>query len=236
VNLDHTEILGDTRSKIARDKIEIVKKGTLFITGEKRESILKIFKSYCLKKQAYFLTVKDLRKRFFVRNLSPSYQKENASLAINAAEILNKQGLFTISQKAIVEGLRKFSIIGRFHKVGTNPMTLFDIAHNPHGVETLVRELEHMKHDKLIVVLGIMHDKDHNRIVHAIQKIADIIVFTIPKIERSWKDADIKRYQRKSDFCIPHSKSAYRYARKIAEKNDLIVVTGSSYLVGEIIP
>ncbi len=235
IHLDHTEILGRTHQKIAQDKIQIVKRNTLFITGEKRQDLQKIFKEYCRSTEAYFIPIKDFHTSSPVKNLSPYFQKDNASLGMNAAHILNEKKVFKISQKAIKEGIFRSTIIGRFQKIQKNPTVIFDIAHNPNGIETLCRAIKDLRYKKLIVVLGIMHDKDHKKMVAHIKKLAHTIIFTIPKIERSWNQRNIERYKRSDDVFIKNSKKAYTYACTIADKNDLIVVAGSSYLVGELI-
>ena len=236
IHLDHTEILGNTHKKIAQDKIQIVKEGTLFITGEKRQELQNIFKTYCRNQKAYFVLIKNFSNTTSIKKLSPSFQKENASLVMNAAQILDEKGLYSISQKAIKDGIIKSKMIGRFQILQKNPRIIFDIAHNPNGIQTLCQAIKDLRYKKLIVLLGIMHDKDHEQMVNSLQKIAHIIIFTIPKIERSWKETDIESYKRDTDIFIRNTKKAYTYARKIAGRNDLIVVTGSSYLVGEIIP
>ena len=180
------------------------------------------------------------------------YQISNASLALAATELLRDKG-FTVSGKAIQTGLRKTRWPGRLESFSLNAEAicpknkntsgnhchfLLDGAHNPAGVAALQKALaEEFPRDRLILLWGAMADKDLKTTLAEISPLADVIIFTSPRSERSATGEQLKN-------CLPENKlcqviltdsvhNGICEACRISTENDLICVAGSLYLVGE---
>src|SRR3989344_8359438 len=104
---------------------------------------------------------------------------------------------------------------------------------NPDAVLKLGKEIKKLKFRRLILVIGILKDKDIKSIIKIIEPLADKIVITKPKIDRAAEPEDIAKYFKKEYKIIEDVKTAFNYAKKIAKNSDLILVTGSIYVVGE---
>ena len=121
---------------------------------------------------------------------------------------------------------------GRFQFVSKN--VLIDCAHNPNGFKTLVRELKNISYNKLILVVGFSNDKDIKTISKILRPLANKIIITKSKNDRAYNPNTIKEHFNKNSIIRNNPKKAMNYAKKIAAKNDLILVTGSIFLVGEL--
>jgi len=126
---------------------------------------------------------------------------------------------------------------GRLEIVGENPRVLLDGAHNPAGTKVLKKALqEGFPRQRLILVLGIMGDKDIRQMMANLVPLADFLILTKPKLERSASLEVLKKEAaifRKNMTEIPDVAEALERALAIAEDKDLILVSGSLFTVGE---
>jgi len=226
IALEHKKFLGNSLKKIAYEKAGIIKNKTPIITcarGTALETIKKVAKE---KNAPLFFIGKVIRKKEL--SLKGNYQQKNAAIASLAINILNKYSI-NISKKQIDKGLKNTKWPGRFQLKNN---ILYDIAHNPPGFKILFSELKNLKYNKLIAVLGFSADKDIKSISKTIK--ADKIILTQADNERSAKVDKVKKYFNKC-IIIKNSKTALNYAKKTAKKDDLILVAGSIYMVGELV-
>lgn len=198
IGLDHTQILGKTPGKIAQDKMQIIKKGTIAINGVKQQNVLKILKQHCRKISASLITVKNIAKivsltdqgttfnlqwkNNLYNNLTLSllgqYQVENASLAIVTAFYLTKSG-YLIPEKAIREGLKNAFFPGRLEILNKNPLVVIDGAHNPEKIKALVDSFSRIfKYKKLTTIFAVKKDKDVLSMLQPLNKITDKFIVT----------------------------------------------------------
>jgi len=114
-------------------------------------------------------------------------------------------------------------------------MILLDGAHNVAGMTSLKESLEEdFVYEKLILIIGILSDKNIKTILDIITPIADIIVVTKSKSSRAFDPLLLKKLIGRKDVIVKEKiNSAIKYSNKIADKNDLICITGSLYTVGE---
>ena len=157
----------------------------------------------------------------------------NANIAIKTIETLKNNKQIKINKKNIINGLKNTKWPGRFQFIQKN--ILIDSAHNPSGFKTLVKELKNINYNKLILIIGLSDDKDIPSISKIIQSLANKTIITK---SNNFKAADtniIKKHFNKNSIIINNPKKALNYAKKIAKKNDLILIAGSIFLVGEII-
>ena len=142
----------------------------------------------------------------------------------------NFSSTLKINIKNIINGLKTVKWPGRFQFLSKN--ILIDSAHNISGFKTIRNELKNINYNKLILVLGFSEDKD-------IKKISKIFkpnktILTKSNNIKAIEPSKIKKYFN-NPIIINSPKKALKYAKSIANKNDLILITGSIFLVGELI-
>lgn len=251
---EHEFYLGNSLTKIAKEKAGIIKKKSVVITGATQPRVLSLFikRCYALHVPLYqlgkdFLLTKTSLNVYQYHGLRHSlqgikiglvgdHQTKNASLALAAIEILNEKGYYIDDSKAL-QGLRYVSWPGRLETVHHLPCVLLDGAHNPAAMESLRQALlQHFVFKKLILVLGIMADKNIKGMMNIIVPIADKVILCTPHLDRAASthllsqlldDYNVSYHQ------VEEVRDAIRYALSIAHPQDVICVTGSLFTVGE---
>jgi dihydrofolate synthase/folylpolyglutamate synthase len=169
-------------------------------------------------------------------NLVGRHQYGNAALALAAVELLNRAGL-EVPEGAVREGLLLTRWPGRLEVVTQDPRVLLDGAHNPAAARILAETLKQTSHNgRLILVLGIMADKDMDTILARLLPLAQTAVFTRPQYFRAAAVEDLAARARSYNLEIikvPQVAAAIRRAQDLAGPQDRIVVSGSLYTVGE---
>lgn len=227
ISLEHKEHLGKTIKKIAYEKAGIIKKGIPVVTAAEN-SALNVIKEICRKRGSALHIVKINRK--IQTNLKGSFQLANASTSLKAIQVLKKQGI-DISDKAIEKGLRKVLWPGRMQFIKSN--ILLDCAHNPAAIKVLVREIKKLEYRSLILLMGILKDKDIKEMIGEIAPMSSDIIIAEPKTERAADPEYIAKYIKTNYAIIPSIKKAVKFARSVTKKEDLLIITGSIYTVGE---
>lgn len=232
IGIEHTDYLGNKIEKIAYEKAGIIKKNIPTVTGAKDKALVTIKKIADNRKAPLILNKK--HKNLKLDFLKGNFQLENASIAITTIETLNKFYNLKINKNNIKNGLKKAKWPGRFQFIGKN--ILVDCAHNPDGIKSLIKEIKKLSYNKLILVVGISIDKDIKKIIEMLNPIADYFILTKAKYHRAADPNFISKYVKKEFKIIKDNKKALNFAKKTAKKQDLILVTGSIFLVGEILP
>ncbi|MEK6921869.1 MAG: folylpolyglutamate synthase/dihydrofolate synthase family protein [Nanoarchaeota archaeon] len=234
ISLEHTQRLGKIEQEIAREKAGIIKENSICVTGATGEA-LSVIQNICREKNTDLVYAKPTGA--YNLSLKGEMQKENAGVVVAAIEALKKRDI-VIPKIQIAEGLRTTTWHGRLEFIETN--ILVDVAHNPGGMEQLAKELKEMKKqwNKVIIVIGILADKEWKVMLDEIVPVADIIIATKPNNHRALEPSQIQRYLEKeyafAAEVIEFVPAALERAKRISGKQDLIVVTGSFYTVGEI--
>ena len=257
VSLEHQNILGKNIEDIAFEKAGIIKNNVPVITASKN-SALKIIEGIAKEKNASISVIgeknwkglnscidnQDFLIKSFLKNYSVRtpmmgrHQGENIALALAAIEKLQMNGTF-ITDTSIIEGIGKTVNPGRMEIVSYDPLILLDGAHNKAGMQTLVDTLKNdFEYNRLIVVLGILSDKDVRSMISMIVPIADAIIATKSANPRAFDPIKIKGIIEKMDYenevvVKDHISVALEYSKSIAKKNDLICISGSLFTVGE---
>jgi len=151
-------------------------------------------------------------------------------------EVLRGKGL-DISGDAIESGLSDIDWPGRIEKISSNPTIILDGAHNPPAMGALANSIEHdFDYEQLILVLGILEDKDIDSIIKRILPLANRVIYTRPTYERAADPHYLKdkagEVGKAGEVCLSIPVAIDR-ARNVAGKRDLILITGSLYTVGE---
>lgn len=255
IGYDHMEILGATLPKIAGEKAGIIKAGVPHVIGRMAPSAEKVIRSRCreLKTRMYKLTARDFKSAdqkslkfnscgLKVDRVAPGlkgdHQIKNAALALKTVAILKKNG-WKLSKKAIAIGMGAAAFSGRFQelKLRNKPLHILDVCHNAPGVEAMVLSLEtHYPNRKIRVLTGFVRLKQHQQMLDSLKRVAEFVAIVPLKTGRS---VDVKELISQLDFgSLEHKafgsqKSAYRHLLKSSDPDDIIVVAGSHYLVGE---
>ena len=260
VSLEHCQYLGHTISEIAKEKAGIVKEKGEVLCGQMDPRALQVMKEFSRSKQAKFHWVGDEVKckqeclspevtvfsyssgegcyRQLQLPLVGRHQLDNAVLAIRSVEILRQRG-FRITDGHLRQGLLSVRWPGRLQTVARNPLTVLDVAHNPAGAAALQKSIKEIfSFHRLVLVFGVMADKDYPAMLELLLPDADLVVATQPETERAL-DAQalvpLVRKVRAGYLVEPSAVKAYHLARKMARADDLVCVTGSHFTVGEIL-
>jgi dihydrofolate synthase / folylpolyglutamate synthase len=232
IDFDHVNILGNTIKKIAFEKAGIIKQNVPLITAESKKSALQIFKEQCFLKSAPLLIAKETE---FETSLLGSHQKKNVACAVLAVKKLIESGM-QISQDNIVEGLKETKWPGRLEMISDEPLIIVDCAHNMAGMIELVNYVKEIDSRK-ILVFGLSTGKNIEEIVKLICPLFEKIIVT----EGSYRAIPanelvevVKKYSKDCQIII-NNKEAINQAKLEVKDNELILITGSMYLVGDIL-
>lgn len=264
IQLEHTQLLGDTVEKIAAEKAGIFKPGVPALTIPQAPGVMEVFRDIAAKVNTpleLLGTDIDFSYRFEATpELGPharvvlttprsnfehlpvplkgEHQALNCGLALAIVDKLRTRGLNT-SDRKVAEGLARTPNHGRMEMAWTSPRILLDGAHTPDSIAALVKALgAHYKSDSLVVVFGCAADKDVKAMLRKIAMGADKIIFT--KAAGNTRAMDPRELQKryaevghKMSQVARNLPEALSVAAKGAGRGDLILVTGSFYLVGE---
>ena len=253
VSLEHQNILGNKIEDIAFEKAGIIKYGVPVITGATSKT-LDIIKKVAKEKNSNVIVVNynswkkinggvdwqefliyGLLKDYNVKtSMAGKFQGENIALSLVSLETLQINGLY-ITDKSITEGIEKTTNPGRMEIAGFEPLILLDGAHNIAGMKSLKKTLgEDFVYERLILVLGILSDKNIQKMLDIITSIADSIIVTKSHNKRACSPSKLKEMIGKKEVVVKDKISdAIGYAKKVAKKQDLICITGSLFTVGE---
>jgi dihydrofolate synthase / folylpolyglutamate synthase len=253
ISLDHQAFLGPRLIDIAGEKAGIIKRGVDVVTAATQPAVLQLFEKVCAERGAPLWKLgRDIRIRvgdskFHYRGLAQDlrdlevglfgrHQFRNAALALGVIEVLQRKG-YKVSEKDMREGLKTLRWPGRLHTVSRNPLMVLDGAHNPAAMKGLAKSVTRdMKYGRLIVVLGVMADKDIARIIRAVAPAADYVICTRPEYYRAAAPETLMKAALpiwKAGEVSPRLPDALKRAREMADPDDLILVTGSLFTVGE---
>ncbi len=255
VSLEHRAYLGNSLEEIAREKAGIIKAGIPCITAAKQKQVIEVLSRVCRDKGAPFYRIgRDIKVRknrngtFSYQGISRHYrnlscplrgrhQRENAAAAIAAVEVFAGKR-FPVSDRAVREGIAGARWEGRLEILQRSPLLLVDGGHNPAGISVLRRALkEEFSYRRLIVVFGVLEDKDYTSMLNMLLPLADSFIITRPVTSRAVspeKLLPLTGSYRRRVRVVEKSGEAVRYALNQAGKDDLVCVTGSLYLIGEV--
>ncbi|MEW6675038.1 MAG: folylpolyglutamate synthase/dihydrofolate synthase family protein [Nitrospirota bacterium] len=266
ISYDHKEFLGNTLKEIANEKAGIIKDGIPVVISSQYPDVLKLIEVKAEGKNTkVYLYGRDfssvLRREdlsgihfdywskdsFTIHDLHlpliGEHQMQNASVAIKTVELINTRYSLLVTSHFIREGLENVRWPGRLEIIKEDPPILIDGAHNPAAAEVLSKALKKnflRKYKRIILVLGIMGDKDIRGIMDPLLPLASEVILTSPAYSRSaspYKLVDIAASLGFSDVrTAPTVMDAIEMAKNsslITHHSSLIVVTGSFYTIGE---
>lgn len=219
IGLDHTHILGNSIEKIAYEKSGIIRdKGTL-ITAAKQKKALDIIRKEAKKKHAEVIELKNS-------------ESSNEDIAITVAKQLK------ISEVAINKGLKTKPLPGRFEIMQKNPLVILDGAHNPDKIKYLSQKLKDLKYNKLHLICGLTNFKAPQKVLKELVPLTDKFYLTrfTTSHRKTTPPLEIKKAlkTKKPTKIFLDPEAALKEALKNAKKDDLILITGSFFLCGEL--
>jgi dihydrofolate synthase/folylpolyglutamate synthase len=248
ISLEHQRILGDTLSKIAREKAGVLKPGVPCVVGTRAKSARRVIRAqgrlvgaplrwidqdFAHSSDGATLSVRvgDRRWDGLRLGLRGHYQADNAACALAAIVELVDRG-FEISDENVRAGLRRAKWAGRLEWHRGSPAFLFDAAHNASGCEALARYLDDLEFPGPVVLLfGAMRDKDHRRMLAAFDGRVARRIYVAPPLARAEHPERLARIRAGS--VAKSVRDAVSRAKRAAGADGLVVTAGSIFLVSE---
>jgi dihydrofolate synthase / folylpolyglutamate synthase len=261
ISLDHTNILGNTVEEITSEKVGIIKENIPVITCKQKDKVINIIKSKALLTNSK-LTIVDSNnfnlleivnddipyqrvsinfnnnKYTLDLSLLGKHQIINLSLAIKALEELQRLNYINIEINKLYKGVKSVKWKGRLEVLKKNPYIVIDGAHNIAGIEFLKSNIEeYFKYKKLYLILGILADKNVEEMVKVIAPLATEVYTVTPNSIRAASANELKEIVlRYNNNCIAFDDydKVIQLSLSKASKDDLIIASGSLYMIGEI--
>ena len=160
IGLDHTQFLGTTRPKIAREKGGIIKNGVPVVVGEKDAETENIFSEIAIEKKSLLLYAETLPSRYLT-DLKGSYQQLNIQTVIAALDFLSMKNLTSgIIQKGLLNVILNTQLLGRWQILNTSPKIIADVGHNKEGLLFLSKQLQEESFIKLHIIMGFVKGRE----------------------------------------------------------------------------
>ena len=240
IGLDHTQFLGDTLSKIAREKAGIIKPNVPVVIGETLPESKVVFTEIADKNKASISFAENQDASKYETDLLGDYQELNKRTVLSVLTVLKNQG-WKVSEKAVVKGLKNTvqntGILGRWQVLQDNPKVICDTAHNPDGLKLTLNQLKSETYERLHIVLGTVDEKDLSTIL-SLFPVDAVYYFCKPDVPRG---LNMKTLEHKAATfglfgeVYLSVKMAYRNALKNANENDVIFIGGSTFTVAEVL-
>lgn len=253
ISRDHMAVLGDTVAKIAAEKAAIIKPACAVVCADGQpDETLPVIRRACDAAGAVWydgmqdmqLLRCDIMGSAFVRGgqgytipMPGRHQLQNAQTALRTLAALRERG-WNIPTEAEVRGLARARMPGRLERLSDQPLVLLDGAHNAAGVAALTRMVDEMlKMRRLLVVMGLVKDKEYAECIYEMARRADVFFACSP-------EADARALPAQTAAAIAEQHCAEVYdchtveralgqALEKAAPRDCVLVCGSLYLIGE---
>lgn len=258
IGLEHQQFLGNTLEEIASEKAGIIKHGQPVVIGRAEGVVRDVFEREAKRLYADIRFAQDRPEVLSAKHadgvlrietvnygtldceLTGDYQIENTNTVLTALNML-KRLKYRIREKAVHEGfahvIENTGLMGRWMRLGTHPLVICDSAHNPAGIEQVIKQLKHEDYKRLHMVMGFMADKDVQSILNLLPKDA-VYYFTQAQTSRSMTVEQLQSLAAKCGIegsIYNNVSEALDAARKQANDEDLIYVGGSMYVLAELL-
>ena len=263
IGLEHTEYLGDSLPKIAREKGGIIKKCTPVVVGEKNSNYHLVLEEiatdlrceltyadeafilgecgYDGGKQVVTMTrTRDGYPYQLRLDLLGEYQRQNLATVATVLDKLHEATPLSISRRAFVEGVREVSKLtsfrGRWQTLSQEPLIVCDTGHNEHGLAEVAKQLKARNNSgKLVCVMGFCNDKEFDKMLAVMPNDAHYI-FTQASIRRAAsleKMAEVATALALDFEVAPTVEEAVANAQQQLSKEDMLFIGGSTFVVAE---
>lgn len=256
ISIDHSEYLGNTIKSIALEKAGIVKRGIPCVTGSLSDYSKRIIKNVCKEKKAEYTDSSNYKVEYrktengFAVTINGNYEEYeyplngvfqvlNLKTALTSLNVLKNRGVIEFNNTSLRKGLRNIKLNTkygyRFEEVSKHPRVILDVSHNAEGLSNLKENLIGTEYNNLYIVFGMMADKETKKCINELEKLKGFLILTKPDYKRADSPEKLaKHVNRKSECVIKNNiKTAFEYAKRKAGRNDLILVTGSFFMVSD---
>jgi len=259
VSLDHTDLLGNTLPLIAAEKAGIIKEGSPVVANVYDPEAAKVVEETAGRLKCDYYDVAEVKFKVVDKTLESyvfdttilgeeykgleikmkgRHQIRNTITALTAIEVLRRDGLPGITKDGIYRGFLNSHHIGRFEVLKENPYIIIDGAHNEKGAEELKNTMkEHFPGKKILIVTGMLKDKDVDKMLGNLYEVADDFIATQPDNPRRMvaeEMAEKLKAAGKNCLAVLDPASACEKAEKLAPEYDAVVFAGSLYLLGDV--
>ncbi|MFH1395070.1 MAG: folylpolyglutamate synthase/dihydrofolate synthase family protein [Candidatus Omnitrophota bacterium] len=256
ISYDHMNVLGETLSEIAAEKAAVIKKNAYCVTVPQKETVMEIIRKKCAENDAVLSVVGqninyEIKRidqtgasfDFYGKNsnykncrisMPGGFQVSNCAVALGICEYI--MGSAQNSENLFKKGLADTFIPGRMEVLSEKPYILIDGAQNADSAMNLKKSIEQFfDYNKLILVLGISKDKDIEGICRNLVSVADEVILTRASVSRAADPFLIRGYIRGKRTRVTGSvKEALGLAFSSAGKHDMILATGSFFVISEV--
>ncbi len=260
IGMDHTEFLGNTLAKIAREKAGIIKPGVPCVIGETHPQTMNVFLDRAREcgilgeglettdcriwfaDQCGYLRSRRLRQAPECE-LKGNYQEHNLQTAYVALQVLrNYSPIFKSSNPQIFKSSIKdgfahvcsmTGLRGRWETMQQKPLVICDTGHNSHGLQYVAQQLREMTNPHIWIVFGQVNDKDTEVVMRLLPSGERYhYIFTRPDTQRARSAQEMLEMWGKEGLAIDRPDEAINYALEHATTDDAVFIGGSNYLVG----
>lgn len=263
ISKDHTNLLGSELMQIAGEKAGIIKNSIPVIVGETQNEIRSVFEgvssnvnapiyfadeSYSIEKSelvantrnVIYKSINSASQYKLKCDLLGNYQVKNIRTALCVIDELNTQG-WEISDKTIQDGIAniigKTGLLGRWQILNKEPLVVCDTGHNTAGIKEILVQIASVNYRKLHIVIGMVDDKNIEEILNMLPKDA-FYYFTKANIPRALDEINLK--DRACEIGLKGNsyssvKQALNSANEFAQKDDMIFIGGSTFVVAEVV-
>lgn len=241
IGLDHTQFLGNTLNAIAFEKAGIIKNNIPVVIGEYTSETKPVFIKKAKSEQASIYFAADLIDEVYPTSLNGDYQLQNRKTVMQTIKILQKNNGLQITEEHIQNGflnvINNTGLQGRWQILNESPKVICDTAHNKHGLAIVINQLLKENFDTLHLIIGFVADKNIDEILPLFPKNARYY-FTKPQ---NLRGLDANFLMEKAQNFGLNGKAyisisdAYKAALNQANKNDLLYIGGSTFIVAEIL-
>jgi dihydrofolate synthase/folylpolyglutamate synthase len=262
IGWDHMNILGNSLEEIAFEKAGIIKEGIPIVIGEALPETLPVFEKAANEKNTALSVASQKRRvvdwhwerhelivevgeehhtghKKWHLDLPGLYQNKNLLTVLEACSQLKQQG-WKIDDNNIHKGLKQVrkltGLHGRWEIIHHSPLVVLDVAHNIDGINQLTQQIELTDHRQLHIITGMVKDKEVEKFIRLLPKDAQYY-FTKAQIPRALPEDELAEKANLAGLkgnSYPNVNTALETALHLAHRDDLIVVCGSVYLVGEV--
>ena len=238
IGLDHTEFLGNTLTKIAKEKAGIIKPGVPVVIGESHPQTMNVFlaKAQECGSEIYFADQCEYLRRTRLQvapecELKGLYQEHNLQTAFVALRAISLQ--YSVIREGFAHVCSMTGLRGRWETLCEKPLTLCDTGHNSHGLQYVARQLKELTNPQVWIVFGMVNDKDTYIVMRLMpQGERYHYIFTRPNTQRARSAQEMLDLWGKEGIAIEDPEAALTYAQTHATEEDAIFIGGSNYLVG----
>jgi dihydrofolate synthase/folylpolyglutamate synthase len=229
VGLEHTRWLGPTVADIAEEKLAVVRDHAVLVTGPLEPEAQTIAERVASERHAELIQPRDLPAAF---------PRRNFALAAAAAEAFLERPL---EREALQQAAADTRVPGRLDVVGERPLVVHDGAHNPSGARALAGSLEEAVGERRprVGVIGVLEDKDAAGMLRELLPAFDHVVFTRPANPRALSPATLASLGSQlggpPSTLVADPHAAVESARELAGPDGAVLVTGSIYLIADLV-